>query len=78
MIGESFGESDHNSVTFTIVMEKDVNKRGTLYSWGRGNYEGMKSDLRKLIWDRDGGGPEEKWKAFKDYIQSAMEKHVPS
>ena len=42
-VGEHFGDSDHNSVTFTLVMERDrYIPKGKSYSWGKGNYDAIR------------------------------------
>eukprot|EP00061_Rhincodon_typus_P002097 g16607.t1 len=52
-VGEHFGDSDHNSLTFTIVMGRNMSRQyGKVFNWGRGNYNAIRQELRTINWDQ--------------------------
>ena len=79
-VGEHFGDSDHNSVTFTLVMERDrCIPKGRSYCWGKGNYEAIRRDLGHIGWSRklQGLGTTEMWSLFKEQLLRVLDKYVP-
>jgi len=79
-VGELFGDSDHNSVTFSIAMERDRNiRQGKVYNWGKGNYDAMRQELGSIRWEQklSGKGTTEMWNLFKEQILRVLDMYVP-
>ena len=71
VVGEHFGESDHNLVSFIIAMERDrAIRQSKVYNWGRGNYDAIRQELGSIRWEQklSGKGTNEKWSLFKEQI----------
>ncbi|XP_060606940.1 uncharacterized protein LOC132759227 [Ruditapes philippinarum] len=74
------GKSDHIVITFGI----DCNSSNEAYmkesfTYDRGNYDEMKTDLSNVDWISEFQGKEvnENWIFFKDKITESMKKHIP-
>ncbi|MBB6707146.1 hypothetical protein, partial [Proteus mirabilis] len=70
-VGEHFGDSDHNSVIFTLVMERDkCVLQGKSYSWGQGNYDAVRHDLGCVAWKSrlQGKSVNDMWSLFKEQL----------
>jgi endonuclease/exonuclease/phosphatase family metal-dependent hydrolase len=74
------GKSDHIVITFGI----DCNSNNETYmkesfTYDRGNYDEMKTDLSNADWISEFQGKEvnENWIFFKDKITDSMKKHIP-
>ena len=53
------------------------NEKKTFYNYNKANYEGMKSDIKKVNWKDSIKEIEEGWKIIESTIHKAIEKHVP-
>ena len=79
-VGEHFGDSDHNSVSFTIAMEKECAiRQGKVYNWGRGNYDAIRQELGSIRWVQklSGKGSNEKWSFLKEQILHVLDRYFP-
>jgi len=79
-VGEHFGDNDHNSVTFTIAMERDRNiHQGEAYNWGKGNYDAIKQELWNIRWEQKllGKVTIEMWNLFKEQTLRVFDMYVP-
>jgi len=79
-VGEHFGDSDHNSVTFTLVMERDrYIPQGKSYSWAKDNYDAIRQDLGCIGWGRklQGLGTIEMRSLFKEQLLRVLDNYVP-
>ena len=79
-VGEHFGSSDHNSISFNIIMEKGrTGPRVEVFDWRRANFEGMRRDLERVDWVKLFYGKDviEKWRLFKDEIMRVQNLYVP-
>ena len=79
-VGEHFGSSDHNSISFNIIMEKDrTGPRVEIFDWRKANFEEMRRDLERVDWGKLFYGKDviEKWRSFKDEIMRVQNLYVP-
>ncbi|XP_059826924.1 uncharacterized protein LOC132394603 [Hypanus sabinus] len=79
-VGEHFGSSDHNSISFNIIMEKDrTGPRVEIFDWRKANFEGMRRDLERVDWVKLFYGKDviEKWRSFKGEIMRVQNLYVP-
>jgi len=79
-VGEHFGDSDHNSLTFTIVMERDRSRRyEKVFNWGRGNYNAIRQELGSINWEQMfcGACTTEMWRLFKEHLLQVRDRFVP-
>ena len=79
-MGEHFGDSDHNSVSFVVAMERErAIRQGKVYNWGRGNYDAVRQELGGIRWELklSGKGTNEKWNFFKEQILRDLDRYVP-
>ena len=80
VVGEHFGDSDHNSVSFVVAMEREkAIRQGKVYNWGRGNYDAVRQELGGIRWELklSGKGTNEKWNFFKEQILRVLDRYVP-
>ncbi|XP_059807923.1 uncharacterized protein LOC132382078 [Hypanus sabinus] len=78
-VGEHFGSSDHNSISFNIIMEKDrTGPRVEIFDWRKANFEGMRRDLERVDWVKLFYGKDviEKWRSFKGEIMRVQNLYV--
>ena len=73
------GKSDHCSIIFSVNKGENQtkNEKKTFYNYNKANYEGMKSDIKKVNWKDSIKEIEEGWKIIESTIHKAIEKHVP-
>ncbi|XP_059809285.1 uncharacterized protein LOC132382840 [Hypanus sabinus] len=79
-VGEHFRSSDHNSISFNIIMEKDrTGPRVEIFNWRKANFEGMRRDLERVDWVKLFYGKDviEKWRSFKGEIMRVQNLYVP-
>eukprot|EP00061_Rhincodon_typus_P004185 g21947.t1 len=52
-VGDYFGNSDHNSVSFGIVMDKDESgPKGRVLNWGKANDGKIRQELGNVDWEQ--------------------------
>ncbi|PLS49478.1 hypothetical protein CYV29_15670, partial [Carnobacterium maltaromaticum] len=79
-VGDYFGNSDHNSVSFKILMDKDESgPKGKVLNWGKANYTKIRQELGNVDWEQlfEGKSTCDMWEAFKERLISVQERHVP-
>ncbi|XP_072335049.1 multiple inositol polyphosphate phosphatase 1b isoform X1 [Scyliorhinus torazame] len=80
LVGEHFGDSDHNSVTFTLVMERDrCVQQGKVYNWGKCKYDVVRQELKCISWEHrlSGKDTSETWNLFKEQVLRVLDMYVP-
>ncbi|XP_059801229.1 uncharacterized protein LOC132378374 [Hypanus sabinus] len=68
-VGDYFGDSDHNSISFTIALERDWNKQlRKMFNWSKGHYEAIRQEIGGLNWKQMSSGKsmEERWQIFRE------------
>ena len=79
-VGEHLGDSDHHSLAFSIIMEKDrIREDREIFNWGRANYEAIRLELAGVNWDDVFAGKctMDMWSMFKDLLLDVRDKFVP-
>ncbi|XP_067904856.1 uncharacterized protein [Heterodontus francisci] len=79
-VGEHFGDGDHNSLTFTRVMERDRSRRdGKIFNWGRGNYNAIRQELGSLNWEQmfSGKCTTGMRRLFREHLLRLLDRFVP-
>jgi len=79
-VGEHVANSDHNSVNFRIVMDKDeCCPTGRVLNWGKANYSRIRQELVAVDWERLFGGKSTSgmWESFKEQLIRLQDRHVP-
>jgi len=49
-VGDHFGNSDHNSISFKIVVENKSSPRVKVLNWGKANYDSIRQELGNVDW----------------------------
>eukprot|EP00061_Rhincodon_typus_P001690 g15475.t1 len=53
LVGDYFGNRDHNSLSFRILMDKDENgPKGRMLNWGKANDRKIRQELRNVDWEQ--------------------------
>ena len=79
-VGEHFGDSDHNSISFTLALERDrISQARKVSIWSKGNYEAIRQEIRGINWKEvfSGKCTEEMWQIFKENFSGALHSNVP-
>ncbi|XP_062907777.1 ubiquitin-conjugating enzyme E2 G2 isoform X1 [Mobula hypostoma] len=79
-VGEHLGDSDHRTLAFNIIMEKDrIREDRKIFNWGRANYEAIRLELAGVNWDDVFAGKctKDMWSMFRDLLQNVRDKFVP-
>ncbi|XP_062923290.1 uncharacterized protein LOC134356332 [Mobula hypostoma] len=79
-VGEHFGSSDHNTISFNLIMDKDRSgPRVEVLNWKKAKFEEMRKDLKSVDWDRLFSGMDVigRWEAFKVEIVRVQNLYVP-
>ena len=79
-VGEHFGDSDHNSISFTLALERDrIRRTRKMFNWSKGNYEALRQEIRGIDWKEvfSGKCTEEMWRIFKEYLSAVLYSNVP-
>ena len=77
-VGEHFGNSDHNSVSFKVLVDKD--KSGPwvkVLNWEKTNYNNVRQDLESVDWGRLFKSTSDIWESFKCQLIGIQDWHVP-
>ena len=81
LVGQHFGDSDHNSVSFTLATERHLNlQQRKFYNWGRGDYNAVRQVLASIDWNQSLSGKctAEMWSLFKEQILRVLDLFVLS
>jgi len=79
-VGEQFGNSDHNSISFTVLMGKDkCSPQVKMLNWGKANYKNVRQELMNVHWGQmfEGKSASGMWEAFKCKLIEIQDRHVP-
>ncbi|XP_069796955.1 uncharacterized protein [Narcine bancroftii] len=79
-VGEHFGSSDYNAISFNVIMERDKSgPRVEVFDWGKARFEEMRKDLQGVHWDNLFYRQDvvERWKSFKDQTLRVQKLYVP-
>ena len=81
-VREPLGSSDHNMVQFEVAIHTDPELWKTTYvDYRHGRYRKMRTYLKEVKWTEElNKGPtiEAKWNIFKRYLETAVNKFVPT
>eukprot|EP00061_Rhincodon_typus_P003219 g19566.t1 len=80
-VGEHFGLSDHNSIRFRAVMDKDKSDPWVrVFDWARANYIQIRQELGNVDWEQlfEGKCISGMWEAFKYNLIKVQDMHVPA
>jgi len=71
--------SDHNLLLFdTVIYAKDTVSGEEIYDYKKGDYEGMRTELRIIDWDELlKGSVNEGCNKFKDVVQRVEKQYIP-
>ena len=78
-VGDHFGDSDHNSISFKILVEKDRSSpRVTVLNWGKANYDSIRQELGNVDRGRqfDGKSISDMWESFKSQLLTIQDKYI--
>ena len=79
-VREHFGSSDHNAISFNLIMDKDRSgPRVEVLNWKKAKFDEMRRDLGSVDWHRlfSGKDVNGKWEAFKGEILRVQSLYVP-
>ncbi|XP_062920044.1 uncharacterized protein LOC134354760 isoform X1 [Mobula hypostoma] len=79
-VGEHFGSSDHNTISFNLTLDKDRSgPRVEVLNWKKVKFEDMRKDLKSVDWDRLFSGKDviSNWEAFEGEILRVQSLYVP-
>ena len=77
LVREHFGNSNHNSVSFKVLVDKDKSGlRAKLLDWGKNN--NIRQDLERIYWVRllEGKSTSDTWESFKYQLIGIQDRHV--
>lgn len=79
-VGETFGSSDDNYITRTIVITREL--EGTIQKymdWKRANWGRMKEEIKQINWDEEFKDVRVQgmWNIFTDSYNQTMKRNVP-
>ena len=78
-VGDHFGNSDHNSISFKTLVEKDRSSpRVKVLNWGKANYNSIRQELGNVDWGRlfEGKSTSDMWESFKSQLLTIQDKYV--
>ena len=79
-VGEQFGNSDHNTVSFKVLMDKDkCSPQVKVLNWGKDNYNSISQELKNVDWGQmfEGKSTSGMWEAFKCKLIGIQDQHIP-
>ena len=79
-VGEQFGNSDHNSVSFKVLMDKDkCSPQVKVLKWRKANYNNIRQELKNVDWGQmfEGKSTYSMWEAFKCKLIGIQDQHIP-
>jgi hypothetical protein len=79
-VGENLGDSDHQIIRFSIIVETEQAKNKILVpNFNRANFDGMRDGLSKKCWRNElqANSVNEMWEKFQNNIKIQMKLHVP-
>jgi len=79
-VAEQFGNSDHNSVSFTELMDKDkCSPPVKVLNWGKANYNNIRPELKNVGWGQmsEGKSTSGMWDAFNSKLTGFQDRHIP-
>ena len=79
-VGAHFSSSDHNTISFNLIMDKDRSgPKVEVLNWKKAKFEEMRKDLNSVDWERLFYGKDVigKWEAFKGEILRVQSLYVP-
>ena len=79
-VGEHLGDSDHNSISFTLALERDrIRQARKVFIWSKGKYDAIRQEIRGVNWKEvfSRKSTEVRWQIFKECLSGVLHDNVP-
>jgi len=79
-VGETFGNSDHNIIRFSLYVGRVATNRALIPNFTKGNYSEFRSFLSEINWEviLNGLDAYEMWTMIKDKLFQGQDRFIPS